>query len=99
MSDFIKSLIDEAHVDFLNRQYDECIRKLKSIKMRVKNPEHLGKMQIKENNIDSEYRSRYKNVTSNDDVEFLNKIMALKEWQGKEYIVYYTMALEDYGLE
>ena len=90
MSDFIKNLIDEAHVDFLNRQYDECIRKLKSIKIRVNEPELLGRMQGKENNIDVEYKTRYNNITSNDDVEFLNKIMALKEWQSKEYLNFYS---------
>ena len=57
MSDFIKSLIDEAHVDFLNRQYDESIRKLKSIKIRVNDASILGRMQSKENNIDTEYRT------------------------------------------
>ena len=90
MSDFIKSLIDEAHVDFLNRQYDESIRKLKSIKIRVNDKNILGRMANKENNIDEEYKARYSNISHNDDVELLNKIMALKEWQSKEYLSFYS---------
>jgi len=90
MSDFIKSLIDEAHVDFLNRQYDECIRKLKSIKIRVVDTNILGRMTSKENQVDTEYKTRYANIQSSDDVEFLNKIMALKEWEAKEYLSFYS---------
>lgn len=90
MSEFIKRLIDEAHVDFLNRQYDECIRKLKSIKIRVADTSILGRMTAKENNVDTEYKTRYAKTTSSDDVEFLNKIRALKEWEAKEYLSFYS---------
>jgi hypothetical protein len=89
MSEFIKSLIDEAHVNLLNRNFDEAVRQLKSIKLRVNDDGFLGRMTKKENDIDQEYHLRYKNISANDDVEMLNKIMELKDWRTKEYLVFY----------
>ena len=90
MSEFIKSLIDEAHVNFLNRNYDESIRQLKSAKLQVDDEILLGRMVKKEQNIDDEYHQRYTQINADDDVEFLNKLMALKEWKNQEYISFYS---------
>lgn len=95
---FITSLVDEAHVNFLNRNYDEVLRQLKSIKLRVKKKEHLDLIQEKEKFLDNEYNMRRKTINADDDVELLNKIMALKEWQSQEYISYYSRIIEDYDL-
>ena len=91
MSEFIKSLIDEAHVNLLNRNFDEAIRQLQSIKLRVNDGGILGRMQQKENEIDKEYQTKYNNIKNNstDDIEFLNKLMELKDWRSKEYLVFY----------
>jgi len=90
MKDFINSLIDEAHVNLLNHNYDESIRQLKSIKLRMNDDGFLGRMQRKENEIDQEYQTKYKQLQANDDVEFLNKLMELKDWRAREYIIFYN---------
>ena len=97
MSEFLKSLIDEAHVNLLNRNFDEAIRQLKSIKLRINDEVNLGKMQRKENEIDQQYQTQFRQTknNSNDDIEFLNKLMELKDWRSKEYLVFYDRIVRD----
>ena len=90
MSEFINTLIDEAHVNLLNRNYDEAIRQLQSIKLRMNDDVFLGKMQRKENEINEEYQTKYKQLTKDDDMMFVNQLAELKEWRTKEYLVFYN---------
>ena len=90
MSKFLDTLLDEAHVDYLNNGFDECIRKLKSIKLRINDTSLLGRMQKKENDTDQEYQMRWTKIQSSDDIEYVNKLMALKRWKSEEYMTFYN---------
>jgi len=75
MSDFIKTLLDEAHVDYLNGAYEESVRKLKSIKLRIKEKNKFDNLVNKEIKYDNEYmkeeiKSRNE---STDEIEYINR--------------------------
>jgi len=90
MSDFIENLINEAHINFLNNNYDGTVAQLKTIKLRINDTALLGRMQKKENDTDSEYHLRWTKLQAQDDIEYINKLMELKKWRAETYIVFYT---------
>lgn len=92
MSDFIKSLIDEAHIDYLNGLYDECIRKLKSIKLRLTDKNMFDEFNNEEQTIDSSYQKKENEArhTAPDEINYINMVREAKKWKSERYMSYYT---------